>query len=357
MKPAAWLAFALLSLAGRARGEDAGPLRLLLQVDLTAAARPSPLQDPEDPPDRIAWRLRRARVGDEVTAHDVHLRVLFEGRSDTAAGVPFPGLDGGQLPFGGAVRLTEVFVGWAPHRGFELDAGSLRVPFSLSRQVDEADLRLPERPVFVDAYTPDFRTGAGISGDLGELLYQAAVFSADRVVDQHLFGAGLLAAGRLVAEPIGPVGRHPWWRGADDPWYGWFRFAAGLSVMYGTLYAPRTLAIDPDFTAQWRKLVVSAEYFVSMQLEGARSFAQTGVQGAVVEPGLTWLSAQGTQLFTARGEWQRTAGANLWGAGLAVTGWQTGNHGRFTVGVERRWSDVPPASSFWGIVRLTLAVD
>ncbi len=357
MKHAAAVPFALLILAGTARAQDGGPLRLLVQVDGTAAVRPSPLQDPEDPPDRIGWRVRRARVGDEVTAHDVHLRVLFEGRADTAAGVPFPGLAGGQLPFGGAVRLTETFVGWAPHRGFELDAGSLRVPFSLSRQVDEGDLRLPERPAFVDAFTPDFRTGVSMGGDLGELLYQAALFSADRAVDERLFRAGLLAAGRLVAEPLGPVGRHPWWRGADDPWYGWFRFAAGVSVMYGTLDAPRTLAVDPEFTAQWRKLVVSAEYFVSTRFEPGTSFGETGVQGAALEPGLTWLSARGTELVAARAEWQRVGGANLWGAGLAVTGWEAGSHGRVTVGAERRWSDVPPAGSYWFILRLTLAVN
>ncbi len=357
MKRAAAAAFWLLILAGTARAQDDGPLRLLLQIDGTAAVRPDALRDPEDPPDGVGWRIRRARVGDEVTAHDVHLRVLFEGRADTAAGVPFPGLAGGQLPFGGSVRLTEVFAGWAPHRAFELDAGSLRVPFSLSRQVDEADLRLPERPVFVDAFTPDFRTGVSIAGDLGELLYQAAIFSADRVVDAHLFGAGLLAAGRLVAEPIGPVGRHPWWRGADDPWYGWFRFAAGLSVMYGTVAAPHTLAVDPEFTAQWRKLVVAVEYLVSMQLQSGTSFSETGVQGAAVEPGLTWLREGGTELFAARAEWQRVGAANAWGAGASVTGWQAGSHGRVTVGGERRWSDLPPTSSTWFIVRLTLAVN
>ncbi len=260
-------------------------MRLLVQGDAVLASRPSPLQDPEDPRSGPGLELRRVRVGDEVSGHQLHARVLFEAQSDSAAGVPFPAPAGGRLPFGGPVRVTEAFVGWAPHRAFEVDAGSLRVPFGLSRQTDEADLRLPERPVFADALTADFRTGVSVGGDLGELLYRAAILSADRTIEGHLFDAGFLAAGRIVAEPLGPVGLRAWRRGEDDPWYGWFRFAAGLSVQYGTIAAPKTLAIDPELTAQWRRLVVSAEYFVSTPLQSGTSFQKTGAQGGVLEPG------------------------------------------------------------------------
>ena len=125
----------------------------------------------------------------------------------------------------------------------------MRVPFSLTRQVNEGDLRLPERAAFADAFLADYRLGAALSGDLGELIYQAAVMSPDPVLDSQLFDHGVLVAGRLVAEPLGPVGLTPWRRAESDPWYGWFRFAAGLSVLYGTLAAPRTLALDPELTA------------------------------------------------------------------------------------------------------------
>jgi hypothetical protein len=347
---AAWAAIAVLAIAVPARAQQ--PLRLLVQGDAVLASDPSPAEAPQDPPSGAHVRLRRVRVGDDLTAHDVHLRVLFEGQPDSAAGVPFPALAGGRLPFGGPVRATEVFVGWAPHRGFEIDAGSVRVPFSLSRQTDEADLRLPERPAFADAFTPDFRTGVSVGGDLGELLYRVAILSADQAIDGHLFQAGYLAAGRIVAEPIGPVGLRAWRRPADDPWSSWFRFAAGVSVMYGTLAAPRTLAIDPELTAQWRRLVVSAEYFVSIRLETGATFRQTGAQGAVLEPGVT-LFGRALDLV-ARGEWQQSGGNNLWGAGAALTAYAPDPRLRVTAGVERRWS---VEASSWAIIRLTIAVD
>ncbi|MFL5306195.1 MAG: porin [Polyangia bacterium] len=351
-----------MAAAAPARAQETGPLRLLVQGDAVLASRPSPRQDPEDPRSGPGLELRRVRVGDEVSGHQLHALVLFEAQSDSAAGVPFPAPSGGRLPFGGPVRATEAFVGWAPHRGFEVDAGSLRVPFGLSRQTDEADLRLPERPVFADALTADFRTGVSVGGDLGEILYRAAILSADRTIEGHLFDAGFLAAGRIVAEPLGPVGLRAWRRGEDDPWYGWFRFAAGLSVQYGTIAAPKTLAIDPELTVQWRWLVISAEYFVSTPLQSATSFQKTGAQGGVLEPGVTLL---GRRLdVVARTEWEQTGGTTMVGAGAAVTAYAPDPRARLTAGLERRWSrsdataPVPvPATAYWAILRLTLAID
>ena len=367
MTRASWAAGALLAIGlgarpAPARAQQSDPLRLLVQGDAVLASRPSPLQDPEDPRSGARLILRRVRVGDDLSAHHVHARVLFEAQADSAAGEPFAAPAGGQLPFGGPVRVTEAFAGWAPHRAFEVDAGSLRVPFGLSRQTDEADLRLPERPVFADALTADFRTGVSVGGDLGEILYRAAVLSADRTIEGHLFDAGFLAAGRIVAEPLGPVGLRAWRRGDDDPWYGWFRFAAGLSVQYGTLAAPKTLAIDPELTAQWRWLVVSAEYFVSTRLQSGTSFQKTGAQGGALEPGITCL---GRRLdVVARAEWEETAGTTTVGAGAAVTAYAPDPRARLTAGLERRWSrsdataTAPvPASAYWAILRLTLAID
>jgi hypothetical protein len=359
---ASWAAIALLAGAAPARAQETGPLRLLVQGDAVLASRPSPLQDPADPRSGAGLQWRRVRVGDDLSGHDIHARILVEAQADRAVGVPFGGPAGGQLPFGGPVRLTETFVGWAPHRGFEVDAGSLRVPFGLSRQTDEADLRLPERPVFADALTADFRTGVSVGGDLGEILYRAAILSADRTIEGHLFDAGFLAAGRIVAEPLGPVGLRAWRRGADDPWFGWFRFAAGLSVQYGTLAAPRTLAVDPELTAQWRRLVVSAEYFVSTRLQSGTSFQKTGAQGGALEPGVTVL--QRHLDLVARAEWEQTGGTTLWGAGAAVTAYAPDPRARLTAGVERRWSRsdatapvLAPASAYWAILRLTIAID
>jgi hypothetical protein len=350
-----WGALALLAVAAPARAQDAGPLRLLIQGDVGLSTQPAPRQDPEDPPSGAIARLRRVRAGEELAGHDLHARLLLEAQPDTATGQPYPALAGGQLPFGGPVRLTEAFVGWAPGRALEVDAGSLRVPFSLSRQIDEADLPMPERPAFVDAYTPDFRTGVSVQGDLGEILYRAAILSADQAIDGHLFGRGYVAAGRIVAEPLGPVGLTPWRRGRQDPWFGWFRFAAGLSVLYGTLAAPQTLALDPEFTAQWRHLVLSAEYLLSMRVAPGASFHDTGAQGMAVEPGLS--AAHGRRILVARGDWQRAGGTTTWGVGAAATFYAPDPRVRLTAGFEQRWSSATPASTSWAILRLTIAID
>jgi hypothetical protein len=346
--------------AGAPGARQTHPLVLLVQGDALLASKPNLAEDPQDAPAGPALRLRRLRVGDDGTIGDFHLRLLFEGGADTAAGTPFTPLSGGRLPFGGSVRVTEAYVAWASYRAFQLAAGSLRVPFSLTRQVDEGDLRLPERAAFADAFLADYRLGAAISGDLGELIYQAAVMSPDPVLDGQLFDHGVLVAGRLVAQPLGPVGLTPWRRAESDPWYGWFRFAAGLSVLYGTLAGPRTLALDPELTAQWRSFVVTAEYLFSVRYEdGLAIVPGSTVQGAAIEPGVTWLNRRLD--LVARGSWERVASANVWAIGAGLTAYAPDPRFRLNAGFERRWTE--PAApglaggSYWAIVRLTVVVN
>ena len=336
------------------------PLVLLLQGDELIASEPAGPQDPRDAPPGLALRLRRALVGFDVAQSHFRARILFEADAVTASGSHDTPLAGGQMPFGGPVRATEAYVAWAPGRAFELDVGSLRVPFSLSRQVDEGDLRLAERAPFVDAFLPDFRTGVGVGGDLGALLYRAAFLSADTTFDGRLISGGLLGAARIWAEPIGPVGLAPWRRTPNDPWYDWFRFAGGVSVLYGTVAAPRTLAIDPDFQAQWRRFVVTAEYLFAIRYDQNNATLPGSVQqGAVIEPGVTFYRQRLD--LVARADWERVAGADLWGAGGGVTAYAPDPRWRLSLGFEQRWGEsvVPGASgsSHWVILRLTLAVD
>jgi hypothetical protein len=340
------------------------PLVLLVQGDAVLASKPAAAQDPDGPPAGAALRLRRVRVGDDVWRGEFHLRALFEAGADDATGEPFSPVAGGRLPIGGPVRAADLYLGWAPSGAFHLEAGSVRVPFSLSRQMDEADLRMLERPGFVDAFLPDYRTGLAIGGDLGELLYRAAILSADQTLDSHLFGQGMLAAARLTAEPLGPVGLAPWRRAPADPWYDWFRFAASLSVLYGTLTEPRTIAIDPDFQLQWRRLVVTGEYlFLVRYREGVTVDPASTRQGAALEPGVALLD--GRLDLVVRGDWQRALGANSWGAGAGLTAYAPDPRLRLGAGFE--WRRGPEfggadatdatASSYWAIVRITVTTD
>jgi len=351
--------------AARAIADDAPPaappetypLSLLVQVDALLASKPDPAHDPQDAPAGAALRLRRLRVGDDLALGDFRLRALFEADAETSTGSPFTPLGGGRLPLSGAVRATEVTAAWAPARAFELAVGSLRVPFSLSRQLDESNLRLPERPPFADAFLPDFRVGASLGGDLGELLYRAAVMSADRVIDGQLFDHGILFAGRLVAEPLGPVGLTPWRRPASDPWTDWFRFAAGLSILYGTVEAPHTFAIDPDFTAQWRLFVVTAEYLYAARYNGTVILPGTVQQGGAIEPGVTLF--QRHLDLVLRGDWERVGGASVWGAGGGLTAYGPDPRLRLHAGFEVRTPSYTGADngSYWAIVRLAFVVD
>jgi hypothetical protein len=330
------------------------PLALLLQVDALLASKPDPAHDPRDAPAGAALRLRRLRVGEDLALADFRLRALFEADGQTATGSSFTPLAGGRLPLSGPLRATEVYAAWAPARAFGLAVGSLRVPFSLSRQVDESDLRLPERPPFADAFLPDFRVGASLGGDLGLLAYRAAVMSAAPVIDDQLFDHGLLIAGRLVAEPVGPVGLIPWRRPASDPWTDWFRFAAGLSVLYGTVAAPNTFAIDPDFTAQWRTFVVTAEYLYAARYNGTVILPGTIQQGGAIEPGVTLFDRHLD--LVARWDWERAGGANVWGAGAGLTAYGPDPRLRLHAGFEVRTPSYTGADngSYWAILRLAV---
>jgi hypothetical protein len=355
----------VLLLGARAAAEDAAPfarpdsypLSFLLQADALLASKPDPVHDPQDAPAGAALRWRRLRVGEDLALGDFRLRALFEADAETATGSSFTPLSGGRMPFGGPLRATEVQATWAPVRAFEVTVGSLRVPFSLSRQSDEADLRLPERAPFADAFLPDFRVGASVGGDLGLLAYRAAVMSAAETIDSQLFDHGILFTGRLVAEPIGPVGLTPWRRPASDPWTDWFRFAAGLSVLYGTVAAPNTFAIDPDFTAQWRVFVVTVEYLYAARYNGTVILPGSMQQGGAIEPGVTLLERHLD--LVVRGDWERTGGANVWGVGAGLTAYGPDPRLRLHAGFEVRTPSYTSTDdgSYWAIVRLALVLD
>src|SRR6185369_12382735 len=179
--------------------EEAQPLVLVLQGDwLTTDGNVGELPPSYDP----ALRLRRLRVGEDVTTGDLHVRGVFEAQQTDQ---PWTPLEGGVIA-GGPVRVTEAFAAWTPHRAFQIVAGAQRVPFTLSRQIDEPDLRLPERAQIIDAATPDYRTGLALASDLGLLQLRAAFLSAATTLDGAMLDARGLFAFRLAAEPIGPMG-------------------------------------------------------------------------------------------------------------------------------------------------------
>ena len=309
--------------------------------------------------------MRRLRVGDDVRHGAFRARLILEASSRDEAFVP---LDGGRIPIARYVRVTEAFAAWRPHRALELDAGAQRVPFSLSRQVDEADLRFPERAQAVVALAPDYRTGVAFTSDLGAMNLRIAGMSADRSIDDAVLTSGFFGAARIGADPIGPMGVAPWLRRASDPWYAWWRFSAGVSVLYGTLLAPRTLGLGGDAQLQWRRVTITGEYLAQHLPESTSALP---AQGAVLEPGVFLISER--LELVLRGAWYRQLASAPPGAGLpapasvgsldtlagggALTFFTREGHLRFQAGLELRHTlDARLADSGWAIMRATLVL-
>ena len=356
--------------AGPARaGDDEGstrartyPFVLMVQGDAVVDSMPagSGVAAGDDPLPGSAARLRRLRLGEDTTSGHWRARVILEATNRDRAFTP---VEGDRIPVGGPVRLTEAFGAWTPHRAFSLAVGAQRVPFSLSRQVDEADLRLPERAQILAALAPDYRAGVSVTSDLGLLNLRVAGMSADTSLDGRLLTSGYFGAVRLGADPIGPMGLTPWRRRTDDPWYAWWRFSAGVSVLYGTLFDGRTLALGGDAQLQWRRVTVTGEYlgeYLTSFFKGAGGWAH---QGAVVEPGV-FFAHQRIELVL-RGAWYHqpatlpgTADATdtfAAGAGLTLFGYS--NHVRLQGALElRRSRDAALPDSDWAIIRATFVL-
>jgi hypothetical protein len=316
-------------------------LVLLAQGDAVFASTPGA---PDDPPPGAELRLRRLQAGEDLRAGAFHLRAVLEGQSKNANSAYFTAMEGGRIA--GPMRVTDAYVSWSPHVAFQAGVGSMRVPFSLSRQLGPAELRLPERAPIVQAVAPDFRTGAGLKGDLGALSYGAAVMAASPELARP-FADGPLFALRLAAEPIGPVGLTPWRRRASDLWDAWFRFAVGVSLLHGELGGATTTSAGVDLQAQWKALVVTGEYIYA----GAR--AAPDQQGAVVEPGVSlWYRRLDLVL---RADWRRAAAVDEWGAGAALTLRAPDPRLRVQAGFERRTA--AGAGNGWAIARITIALD
>jgi hypothetical protein len=184
-----------------------------------------------------------------------------------------------------------------------------------------------------------------------------AGMSADRTLDEHLFSSGFFGAARLAADPLGPMGTTPW-RRPDDAWSDWWRFSAGVSILYGTLLAPRTLGFGGDAQLQWRRLTVAGEYLAQHLGETA---AALPFQGAVLEPGV--FAVAGRLEVVLRGAWYRAPSPAVAGstdtlaAGGALTFFLRNAHLRFQAGAElRRTLDARLPDSGWAIMRLSLVL-
>lgn len=329
--------------------------RLLLQSDALVAHQGPTLPAIEDGTIHPGFYLRRARIGLDAVDGYWRARMIFEATSRSevadAALDPIAGeIDRGQP------HPTEAYVSFAPHKGFALSAGSLRVPIGLSRQIDEGDLRLPERARIITRATPDFRMGAAASGDLGILQYALGGYSASPSFGADFRNGGTLMVLRLNAETIGPLGIAPQLRRSSDPWYRWWRFSVGLSTFYATIPGANETGVGGDGQFQWARFLFTGEVLWT------HSSAVDRV-GFTLEPGL-FVVADRLELV-ARAEWMNddvgpTTPADAWGTALGATFYSASHHFRLQAAYTLRHAAMNDATTGrtagWAVVRATFTM-
>lgn len=329
--------------------------RLLLQSDTLVAHHGPSLPAIEDGTIHPGFYLRRARIGLDAVDGLWRARMIFEAtaRSEVADAAldPIAGeIDRGQP------RPTEAYVSFAPHKAFALSAGSLRVPIGLSRQIDESDLRLPERARIITRATPDFRMGAAASGDLGVLQYALGAFSASPSFGADFRDGGTLMVLRLNAETIGPLGVAPQLRRSSDPWYRWWRFSVGLSTFYATIPGANETGVGGDGQFQWARFLFTGEVLWTHTTAVDRV-------GFTLEPGL-FVVADRLELV-ARAEWMNdtvgpTTPADAWGTALGATFYSASRRFRLQAAYTLRHAATSdagaPPTAGWAVVRATFTM-
>ena len=329
--------------------------RLLLQADTLVAHHGPSLPALEDGTVHPGFYLRRARVGLDATDGLWRARMIFEAtaRSEVA--------DAGLDPIAGEIdrgqpRPTEAWVALAPHRAFMLSVGALRVPLGLSRQIDEADLRLPERARIITRATPDFRMGVEASGDLGLLQYAFGGYSVSPTFGSDFRDGGTLLLLHLAAEPVGPLGVAPQLRRTSDPWYGWWRFSVGLSAFYATLPGANETGLGGDGQFQWARFLFTGEALWT------HAPAMDRV-GFTLEPGV-FVVADRVELV-ARVEWMNdgvgpVTPADGWGGALGATIYSASRRFRLQAAYTLRHAatGAPGAgrTAGWAVVRATFTL-
>jgi len=326
--------------------------RLLVQGDTVVLHHGPNAPTVEDGTTRPGFYLRTARVGVDVSDGAWQARLIVEPTA--RAEVVDTALDpiAGELARG-RPRATAAYVAYAPHPAFALAMGALRVPIGLSRRIDEGDLSLPERARIITRATPDFRMGAAVAGDLGLLQYALGTYAVAPVFGSDFRNGGALTVLHLNAEPVGPVGVAPNLRRSNDPWYGWWRFAVGVSAFYARLPGVGEWGLGGDGQFQWRRFRCAGEALWT-RLADADRF------GFTVEPGVFVLPDR-VELI-ARIEWLNDqvgprSAVDGWGAALGATLYSYGRHARIQAAytVRRAGADAQAASS-WAVVRATFTL-
>ena len=326
--------------------------RLLVQGDVVVLHHGPDTPAIEDGTTRPGFYRRRARAGLDVVDGVWRARLIAEmtARAEVADAALDP--IAGELARG-RTRATEAYVAYAPHKAFALALGSLRVPLGLSRQIDEGDLRLPERARVITRMTPDFRMGAAASGDLGLVQYAVGGYAVAPVYGADFRNGGTLLVARLGAEPLGPVGLAPQLRRRDDPWYGWWRFSAGVSGFYATLPGANEFGVGGDGQLQWARVCVTGELMWT-RLAGADRLGFTLEPGVFVIPERLELVARAEWFDDRLGLQSDTDG---WGATLGATFFGATPRARVQAAYTIRRAPVgADRTSSWAVIRATFTL-
>ncbi|MGK3964870.1 porin [Sorangium sp. So ce118] len=187
-----------------------GPLELrpiaLLALQAAPYVGDDALSQAGDSAEQPGFRLRRVRAG---LYGDVAGLVRFAISTELAGGDD------------GTARIHEAWGGVTAVRALEVYAGARTVPFSRSAMLGAGEGALTERPLAVRAIAPFTQVGVQAEGHFQDraFSYYAGVYNAFQRADQFYAGQseslaplgnrfeGIAVAGRLAAEPLGPLGR------------------------------------------------------------------------------------------------------------------------------------------------------
>jgi hypothetical protein len=156
-------------------------------------------------------------------------------------------------------RFAVAEVGFTPLPALTVSLGIHKLAFSFGHDEPEQLLPLPLRPYVSNSIAPDRRFGATLGVDLGVVKLVLGLYEGARDLTITADG-GFLITGRLIMEPIGPVGNAvstlldaPYWRRRP-------RFALNASVLFAYAPSTSTYALGPDVVFKWGPFGIVFEY-------------------------------------------------------------------------------------------------
>jgi hypothetical protein len=156
-------------------------------------------------------------------------------------------------------RLLAAEIGFQPWRWLTFFVGVRKLAFSYGHDEPEGVLALPWRPWLATSITPDRRLGVTLDADFGAARLIVGAYQGAYDLGPTIDG-GLVIAGRVVAEPLGPVGPSISTVHDAPEWRRRARFGLGASLLIHTFSDGSGYALGVDAPFKFGPLGLVVEY-------------------------------------------------------------------------------------------------